>query len=81
MSDRERDRDTGSASDGDGPWWAGLGPVGGAVLAVCGAGLLLWLVLRGADADDDWSRYYGAGKILAIGCVVAGTTLLARRRG
>ncbi|EYT78770.1 hypothetical protein CF54_35200 [Streptomyces sp. Tu 6176] len=81
MSDRERDRDTGSASDEDGPWWAGLGPVGGAVLAVCGAGLLLWLVLRGADADDDWSRYYGAGKILAIGCVVAGTTLLARRRG
>ncbi|MEV7794222.1 hypothetical protein AB0O68_19900 [Streptomyces sp. NPDC087512] len=46
-----------------------------------GAGLLLWLVLSGATADDDWSGYYAAGKILAIGCVIAGTALLSRRRG
>ncbi|MFF9349231.1 hypothetical protein [Streptomyces sp. NPDC014734] len=81
MSDRERDQDTGPAPGGDAPWWAGLGPAGGVALAVSGAGLLLWLVLRGDAADDDWSRYYGAGKVLAIGCVIAGTTLLARRRG
>ncbi|WP_240528726.1 hypothetical protein [Streptomyces humi] len=45
-----------------------------------GAALLLWLVLRGGTADHDWARYYGAGKILAIGCVLVGTTLLTRRR-
>jgi hypothetical protein len=49
------------------------------ILIVSGLGLLLWLILRGDTADSDWSRYYGAGKILAIGCVIAGTTLLARR--
>ncbi|MET8747299.1 hypothetical protein [Streptomyces sp. NPDC004728] len=46
-----------------------------------GIGLLLCLILRGGTDDDDWSHYYGAGKILAIGCVIAGTTFLARRRG
>ncbi|MEU5732201.1 MULTISPECIES: hypothetical protein [Streptomyces] len=45
-----------------------------------GIGLLSWLILHGGTADNDWSRYYGAGKIMAIGCVIVGTTLLARRR-
>ncbi|WP_329164911.1 hypothetical protein OG204_04785 [Streptomyces sp. NBC_01387] len=81
VSDRERGQDTEPAPTGDAPWWAGLGPTGGVVLIVSGIGLLLWLILRGGTADDDWSHYYGASKILAIGCVIAGTTLLARRRG
>ncbi|MER5619162.1 hypothetical protein [Streptomyces sp. NPDC002215] len=81
MSDCERGQDTEPAPAGDAPWWAGLGPTGGVVLIVSGIGLLLWLILRGGTADDDWSHYYGAGKILAIGCVIAGTTFLARRRG
>ncbi|WP_432091315.1 hypothetical protein [Streptomyces sp. NRRL F-5630] len=50
------------------------------VLVVIGAGLFVWLVLRGDSADEDWARYYGAGKVLAIGCVIAGTALVARRR-
>ncbi|MER6851328.1 hypothetical protein AB0A81_37535 [Streptomyces flaveolus] len=78
MSDRARGQDTDAA---DAPWWAGFGPAGGVALLVSGLGLLLWLVLGTGTAGSDWSRSYGAGKILAIGCVVAGTALLARRRG
>lgn len=80
VSDSERGQESEPVTAADAPWWAGLRLTGGVVLAACGAGLLLWLVLRGSPADDDWSHYYGAGKVLAIGCVVAGTTLLARRR-
>lgn len=81
MSDRERGQDIEPAPAGGASWWAGLGLTGGVLLTVSGTGLLLWLILRGGTDDNDWSHYYGAGKILAIGCVVAGTTLLARRRG
>ncbi|GAB1332156.1 hypothetical protein [Streptomyces sennicomposti] len=77
--DRQRDQDTGAAPTEDVAWW-GLRVTGGVVLALIGAGLLLWLVLRGESTDSDWSHYYGAGKVLAIGCVVAGTSVLARRR-
>ncbi len=80
MSDRERGEGAASAAPGGAPWWAGLRVAGGVVLAVIGAGLLVWLVLRGDSADEDWARYYGAGKVLAIGCVIAGTALVARRR-
>lgn len=80
MSDHERGQDTEPAPTGDAPWWARLRLTGGVVLAASGTGLLLWLILRGGTGDDDWSHYYGASKILAIGCVIVGTTLLARRR-
>lgn len=81
MSDRERGQDTEPPPTGDASWWAGLRLTGGVVLALSGIGLLLWLILRGGAADNDWSGYYGAGKILATGSVIVGTTLLARRRG
>ncbi|MFB7596791.1 hypothetical protein [Streptomyces sp. NPDC056160] len=70
--DRRRGQDTGPAPTEDAAWWAGLGLTGGVVLvlALIGAGLFLRLVLRGDSADSDWSHHYGAGKILAIGCVV-----------
>ncbi|WP_327294662.1 MULTISPECIES: hypothetical protein [unclassified Streptomyces] len=64
----------------DEPWWAGLGRTGGVLLVAAGIALLLWLLLTGKTAGDDWTLYYRAGKILAIGCVVAGTGLLSRRR-
>ncbi|MBT2413330.1 hypothetical protein J7I94_22660 [Streptomyces sp. ISL-12] len=63
------------------PWWAGLRPVGGAAVLAVGAALLLWLVLSGKSFDEDWASYYGAGRVAAIGCVVAGVSLLTRRRG
>nr|WP_202437912.1 hypothetical protein [Streptomyces sp. SID5910] len=72
--------DTEPAPTGDAPWWAGLRLTGGLVLAASGLGLLVWLLLSGGTADNDWSGYYAASKVLAIGCVVVGTTLLSRRR-
>lgn len=80
MRDRERGQDAGNPRTADGPWWAGLGLMGAGILGASGVGLLLWLILGGSGAADDWSSFYGAGKILAIGSVVAGTTVVARRR-
>ncbi|MFJ8825330.1 hypothetical protein ACIREE_26565 [Streptomyces sp. NPDC102467] len=80
MSDAERGRDPETPPAADDPWWGGLGLVGAVALVAIGAGLLLWLVWGGSDAADAWSQYYGAAKVLAIGCVIAGATLLARRR-
>ncbi|MFD4632341.1 hypothetical protein ACFVYR_30675 [Streptomyces sp. NPDC058284] len=85
MRDGEADRGERQGDEdprtGDEPWWAGLGWPGGVFFVVVGVALLLWLLLSGQTDDDDWSAYYGAGKVLAIGCVVAGTTLVARGRG
>ncbi|MET9532379.1 hypothetical protein ABZY02_17680 [Streptomyces sp. NPDC006649] len=80
MKKREPGRNTGIRPTGGGPWWAGIGLMGGVILVVSGVGLLLLLVWAGSNAADDWALYYGAGKVVAIGCVIAGTTLLARRR-
>ncbi|MYQ46616.1 hypothetical protein GTW40_16390 [Streptomyces sp. SID4985] len=64
----------------DSSWsWAGLGPVGGALLTLSGVGLLLWGFLGRSDSSP--SLIYQAAKIVAIGLVVTGTTLMARRRG
>ncbi|MEU6392322.1 hypothetical protein [Streptomyces sp. NPDC046939] len=79
MGQREQDRGAEAPPTADAPWWAGLGPLGGVVLVAIGLALLLWLVW-GSAAGDNWSQYYGAAKVLAIGSVVAGTTLLARGR-
>ncbi|MBG0852521.1 hypothetical protein I2W78_11905 [Streptomyces spinoverrucosus] len=59
-------------------WWAGLGPVGGVVLLLIGLGLLAWAFLDLPGSRGPHLPYEGA-KVLAIGAVVAGTTLLARR--
>ncbi|GLX48969.1 hypothetical protein Shyhy01_19190 [Streptomyces hygroscopicus subsp. hygroscopicus] len=62
------------------PWWAGLGPLGGGILVVTGLSLLAWLFLGGHSADEEWGLYYGAGKVVAIGAVIAGTALVSRGR-
>lgn len=61
-----------------GAWWAGMGPVGGFLLILAGVGLLLWALL-GRSTSSPW-LVYQAAKIAAVGLVVTGTTLLARRR-
>lgn len=59
-------------------WWASLGPVGGSLLILSGLGLALWAFLDGPGSHA--SLIYQAAKIAAIGLVVTGTTLVARRR-
>ncbi|MEW2130815.1 hypothetical protein [Streptomyces sp. NPDC005435] len=63
----------------DSSWsWAGLGPVGGALLALSGSGLLLWAFLTRSGSSP--SLMHQAAKIVALGLVITGTTLVARRR-
>ncbi|MGW2641787.1 hypothetical protein [Streptomyces sp. NPDC001348] len=61
------------------PWsWGGLGPVGGFIVLLFGLGLLLW-AFPGRSSSSP-SLIYQAAKVVAIGLVVTGTTLMARRR-
>ncbi|SER00451.1 hypothetical protein SAMN04487983_101087 [Streptomyces sp. yr375] len=61
------------------PWWSEIGgPVGGGLLVLAGIGLLLWAFL--GRSGSDIPLIYQAAKIVAVGLVVAGTTLAARRR-
>nr|WP_285555070.1 hypothetical protein [Streptomyces hygroscopicus] len=41
---------------------------------------MAWLFLGGHSADEEWGLYYGAGKVVAIGAVIAGTALVSRGR-
>lgn len=56
--------------------WAG--PVGGFLLTLSGLGLLLWGFLGRSSSSP--SLIYQAARVVAIGLVVTGTTLVARRR-
>ncbi|WP_063787086.1 hypothetical protein [Streptomyces sp. NBRC 110028] len=76
----ERGQDTDTTVTEDNPWWAGMGAAGGSLLVVVGVGLLLWSSVTGNAGGDNWALSYGAGKVLAIGCVVAGAALLGRYR-
>lgn len=72
--------EAGAASFGD-PWWAGFGAVGGVLLVVLGIGTAALVFLGAVEEPEDLPLLHGAAKVLSVGCVVAGTTLLARRRG
>lgn len=51
------------------------------MLVVLGVATAAWVFLHPHGSGEDAIRYYyGAGKVLTIGLVVAGTTLLARHR-
>lgn len=80
MSTDERESPHSEQELGTAPWsWGDLGPVGGIVLALSGTGLLLWGFLGRTSSSP--SLIYQAAKVVAIGLVIAGTTLVARRRG
>ncbi|WP_431984431.1 hypothetical protein [Streptomyces qinglanensis] len=79
MSDQHTDEPRPPAAD-PAPWWAGTGPIGGVVLILLGLGAAAALFVTGHAAPDAYLNLYGAAKVVAVGLVVAGTGLLAKRR-
>ncbi|WP_314177832.1 hypothetical protein [Streptomyces winkii] len=69
------------------PWWAGLGTGGAVTLIVLGAVAAAWTFLAPAAGlswlpftpEEPATGYYQAAKVVAIGLVILGTTLLGRR--
>ncbi|MEX2969928.1 hypothetical protein [Streptomyces sp. C184] len=64
-----------------GPWWAGLGTWGAVALIVFGGLAAAWVSFRLPGTPEELaSGYYQAARVIAIGLVIAGGTLLSRRR-
>jgi hypothetical protein len=84
MADRHDPQHSGPDRAGDpsdAPWWSSLGPLGGALLVLAGIGLFVWTLLRSPrTGQEDAVTLYQAARLAAIGLVVAGTALAARRR-
>lgn len=72
---------TDERGDAPEPWWAGLGTWGAVALIVCGSLGAAWVFLRlpGTPQEPAYG-YYGAAKVIAIGLVIVGGSLLSRRR-
>ncbi|MFE1312828.1 hypothetical protein [Streptomyces sp. NPDC058755] len=63
------------------PWWADLGTWGAVALIAFGGLVAAWVFLRlPGTPEEPASAYYGAAKVIAIGLVAVGGTLLGRRR-
>ncbi|MFF5014767.1 hypothetical protein [Streptomyces sp. NPDC001165] len=63
------------------PWWADLGTWGAVALIVFGGLAAAWVFLRlPGTPEEPVFGYYGAAKVIAIGLVAVGGTLLSRRR-
>ncbi|MFF5026092.1 hypothetical protein ACWCPJ_16825 [Streptomyces collinus] len=64
------------------PWWTDLGTWGAVALIALGAIATAWVSLRLPGTPREPAlRYYGAAKLIAIGLVTVGCTLMNRRRG
>ncbi|MET8586207.1 hypothetical protein ABZX39_35865 [Streptomyces collinus] len=65
-----------------GPWWADLGTWGAVALIAFGGTATAWVFLRlPGTPQEPVFGYYGAAKLIAIGLVTVGCTLMGRRRG
>ncbi|MFI1766668.1 hypothetical protein ACH41H_32080 [Streptomyces sp. NPDC020800] len=65
---------------GPAPWWADLGMWGAVALIVLGGLAVVWVFFRLPGAPQELaSGYYSAARIIAIGLVAVGCTLLGRR--
>ncbi|MCF3133837.1 hypothetical protein [Streptomyces olivochromogenes] len=63
------------------PWWADLGTWGAVAVIAFGGLAAVWAYFRlPGTPDESASGYYGAAKLIAIGLVTVGCTLLGRRR-
>ncbi|GAA1993161.1 hypothetical protein [Kitasatospora viridis] len=77
-SDVERTEERGQAA---GPWWAELGTWGAVALIVLGGVAAVWVSFRLPGTPEELaSGYYQAARVVAIGVVTVGVTLLGRRR-
>ncbi|MFY4722769.1 hypothetical protein [Streptomyces sp. LaBMicrA B280] len=80
MSDRGVER---SDDEGHGPvpWWADLGVWGAVALIAFGGLAAVWVSLRLPGTPTELaSGYYGAARVVAIGLVIVGSSLLNRWR-
>ncbi|MFD9476562.1 hypothetical protein [Streptomyces nojiriensis] len=72
---------TDSRGYGPGPWWAELGTWGAVGLITFGVVAAAWVFLRLPGTPENLATgYYQAAKLLAIGLVLTGSTLLGRTR-
>lgn len=64
-----------------GPWWAGLGTWGAVGLIAFGVAAAAWLFFRLPGAPETSATgYYMAAKVVAVGLVVVGGSVLGRLR-
>ncbi|EDY56963.1 MULTISPECIES: hypothetical protein [Streptomyces] len=72
---------TDARDDGPGPWWADLGTWGAVALIAFGALAAAWVYFRLPGTPEELAvGYYQAARIIAIGSVIVGCTVLGRRR-
>ncbi|MFI7358269.1 hypothetical protein ACIBTP_30645 [Streptomyces avidinii] len=80
MTDKDVEQ-TDERGHGPGPWWADLGTWGAVGLIAFGVLAAAWVFLRLPGTPENLATgYYQAAKVLAIGLVLAGSSLLGRRR-
>ncbi|MFJ9815253.1 hypothetical protein ACIRU3_08250 [Streptomyces sp. NPDC101151] len=64
-----------------GPWWADLGTGGAVALIVFGGLAAAWVFFRLPGAPQEVTAgYYQVAKVVSIGLVIVGSTLLGRLR-
>lgn len=72
---------TGERDHVPGPWWADLGTWGAVALIVFGGVAAAWVFFRLPGTPEELAAgYHQAARVIAIGLVAVGCTLLGRRR-
>ncbi|MFE9727491.1 hypothetical protein ACFYQ5_28900 [Streptomyces sp. NPDC005794] len=80
MTDKDVEK-TDERGDAPEPWWADLGTWGAVALIALGGLAAAWAFFRLPGAPEEpVAGYYQAAKVVAIGLVIVGTSLLSRRR-
>ncbi|MEU0298852.1 hypothetical protein ABZ252_05180 [Streptomyces sp. NPDC006175] len=80
MTDKDVQQ-TDERAHGPGPWWADLGTWGAVGLIAVGGLGAVWVFFRLPGTSEELGAgYYQAAKVVAIGLVLGGSTLVGRRR-